>query len=253
MTLMWGRVLIAIVLLAGLCFASQAQFNFCKPGFCQQTAAGGTVTFDTSSTIANSVTSTTFDYATGVTVNASATLIVAYIMSQSQNIPSAVTWDQGGANQAMTSIGSVAANSTIGSAFIYCVTSPATGTNQTLRVNAGGNNDRWFASISSWKGTNTVVGTACKNFNSAKTAGGGNTDTSKDVTITSASGHAVTVGAGTDISNDASFAMDNTQLSTQLSAITVGTARASGAASVNIGIGAATAGNLFVAGIDVSP
>lgn len=249
---MFVRLAIALALLLGLVGLGHHADAQKKVVIFTRPFGSGSVTFDTSSAIANSVTNT-FNYSSGVTVSASATLVVAYTWTQNQTAFTTVVWDQGGTNQSMTQIGTtVVANSGIGSLAIWCKTSPATGTNLTLQVNAPGGGERIFAAISSWKGTNATVTNACKNFASNKTVGGGNTDTTISTAVTSATGHAVTGGGLSDIAND-TISMNGTQLSSQSAQVPVANNRQSGAASVTETFNGTTAGNLAVVGIDVSP
>lgn len=217
-------------------------------------SGGGSVTFDTSSTISHSVTNT-FNYSSGVTVSATASLVVAYTWTTNQLAFTSVVWDSGGTNQSMTQVGStVNANSGQGSLAMWCKTSPATGTNLTLQVNTAAGGERIYAAISSWKGTNSVVGTACANFASNKTTGASNTDTTISTTVTSATGHAVTGLGLTNFQGDA-VTMNGTTLSTDNGALpSVANNRQSGSASVTVTFNDTTqAANLAVAGIDISP
>jgi hypothetical protein len=129
----------------------------------------------------------TNDFANIATVGGTATaLVVGLAFSDQASVVSAVTWDQGGTNQACTVIGTAnAAAGGIGRCAFYGLVSPTTGLKSLRVAISSGFLGEVFVFAESFTGsTTTSVATAFTNFTSAT----GNSTTSS-IVITSASGN----------------------------------------------------------------
>lgn len=127
-------------------------------------------------------TATTSVSLTTLTVGGSATALLA-VVNANFSLPSlALTWDSGGANQAMTQVGT--ANITGGFVWIFGLLSPTSG-NKTLLASWSGSLTCILYALS-FTGTATdTIANAFTNFGSATPAAG----TSLPITLTGASGN----------------------------------------------------------------
>lgn len=218
-------------------------------------AGGGSVAVDATGLIANSGGAVaSYDYTGLTTVSASTNGIILFGWNNNQeNFSPAPILDPAGVNLNFTFIGRVIANSGIGQMEIWGIIGTVATGAHTIRL-ALSPNDRIYASAVSFTGVNQgSIASAFPNFNSNRTAGGGNTDASLSVTITSATGHIAVCGACSDINTPGSLTMNNTQIDASGFNIANTDAYASGAASVGFtATQASVLANIAIAGCDVS-
>jgi hypothetical protein len=187
--------------------------------------------------------STSLSY-TGITVaSGSNTSLWVWFGMSDQPTSITCTWDNGGTNQTMTSIGSVR-QAGFFDGFMYGLVNPTTG-NKTLRIAWTGAQEI-SAFAMSFDGTNTTsVATAFTNFNSNTT-----TSASPSVTITSASGNMVVAGAA--VSNPLSAATQTSLYIDNNNLVNVYAAqRAAGASSVACGWTQTPSGPVAICGCNV--
>jgi hypothetical protein len=212
-------------------------------------SGGGGVTVDASRVFQTTTSTTSYNY-TGITTTAAASAIL--ICASADNVGNtyaAPVWDPGGVAQSFTLINAVNSASGLGRMEMWKLLTPGSFGNKTIAITfTGGISYVPEIEAISFAGANSFA-------NYASAAGSGGTQSSLNVSVTSAANH---VAAGCGVSQKftaSSVTMDNTTITTGSSSAgdLTGYNRAPGAASVTLTITPNVADYLAMSGVDVSP
>lgn len=208
------------------------------------------VTFDASGSGYDGTPAGNNDFANFMTVGSGsnrALVVGVTCNSATANVPSAVTWDQGGTNQSLSSLGTaIATGDGVSKVYLYGIVAPTSGL-KTLRVSCSpsGTGEIFVCGVSVAGADQTGGVTTFAHYNTAT----GNSATGS-VTITSASGNiTVEMTSGPEVMS--SPTQTQVFVNNSGSFTSAGASRAAGAATVTHQWTFASAVQWAVAGIDI--